>query len=433
MLNEIIRDGTFFSNCISTAPYTSASHASFFTGKWPLKHGVFEFFNRRLTCQTIFTFAKRIGYETLFKTDFPIILGSFLGFDRDVDQYIIEDDEAFLGALEQSQKRLQHTFSFVHFGGLHIPYGFHNLRYGGQHYWKKVEELEGEISGLDDSFTDRLVETYRTEEDLNLLMRYKRVIQHHYFYSHYDKLFSLYLEGVNFFFASRFESFFQKLREILGKQSFLVIIFGDHGEEYDSSSYGHFNTLAEGVLRVPVIFYGTDIPTNFHTKRIRSIDIAPTLLDLLKFPSGKRGMDGISLIKTLREGKTYPERMAIAQAYTSDPREFVAYQQRLLASGKKTGALRHVRYKEIVYEGSCKLMRQNYQYGEQFDLKPCQPRVLLEQLDSDGHWIQFKNIDVENQLLAILDAYNLTHKGGQTTKDIPEEVRQQLLRMGYKV
>src|SRR4051812_43244677 len=59
ILDEMVARGCFFANCVSAAPYTSASHATIFNGKWPLRHGVFEFFNRKLRGETIFTSSRR--------------------------------------------------------------------------------------------------------------------------------------------------------------------------------------------------------------------------------------------------------------------------------------------------------------------------------------------------------------------------------------
>lgn len=98
MLDDITARAAYFPNCISAAPYTSASHATFFTGLWPHHHGVYEFFNRGLARDTVFTLGRRLGYKTVFKVDFPIILGHHLGFDRDIDHYMVEEDEPFLKA-----------------------------------------------------------------------------------------------------------------------------------------------------------------------------------------------------------------------------------------------------------------------------------------------------------------------------------------------
>jgi len=433
VLDYTAGEGAFFSTCISAAPYTSASHASFFTGMWPLKHGVFEFFNRKLTAPTLFTLARRNGYRTVFKTDFPIILGPFLGFERDIDNYVVEDDEEFLSSLKSTER----SFNFVHFGGIHIPYGFHNLRYGGDAYRRKVAEMEEEIPRQEGFLADSLVESYRDDEDMELLLRYKRCVQYHYAHGNYDKLFSMYLDGVSHFCETRFGLFFERLIGLLKGRRFLLVIFGDHGEEYDADSYGHHNSLSEGVLRVPVIFYGTDIPPSHHHARIRSVDVAPTVVDLLGLPaSQRRDMDGVSLADTILHGAAYPERSAFAQAYTNDTREFVDFQKRLLASGRKTGALRHVLYKEAFYEGDFKVTRQSYHYAEHggiSQLRPCPQRITLERRDASARWHAGADAATQTRMLAELDAYNLTRKGGAADREVPDHIRQQLINMGYRV
>src|SRR5690349_6577483 len=87
VLDKLVSEGTYFLNCISAAPYTSASHAAYFTGRWPLKNGVYEIYNRALRSRDIFQIGQANGYQTLFKTDFPLVLGPYLGFTRGVDQY----------------------------------------------------------------------------------------------------------------------------------------------------------------------------------------------------------------------------------------------------------------------------------------------------------------------------------------------------------
>jgi len=432
ILDRLVANGTTFFNCISAAPYTSASHASFFTGQWPLQHGVFEFFNRKLTSPTVFTLAKRAGLPTIFKVDFPVVLGPLLGFDRDIDHYIIEDDDAFLEALSSFKR----SFSFVHFGGLHPPYGFHNLRYGGPHYPRKVEELEAEIPRYMKLPTDQVVETYREGSDLDLMLRYKRIIEYHYGQKHYDKLFSLYLEGADFFIKNRFEPFFHRLEMFLRDKRHLLVLFSDHGHDYDEESCGHFNSVSEGVLRVPVIFCGSGIPARTHATPIRSIDVAPTLVDLAGFDRGRqRAMHGVSLAAAILHGQPYPTRPAVAQAYTSDIYELIKFQHRVLATGKKTGALRHVCYKETVYEEPFRLLRQNHVYTEHGSgIQSCPPKITSERRGADGReWRPFANIDVESRLLGVLDAYNQGRKGGKKLRAIPDQIRQQLSLMGYNV
>ena len=67
-LDELCAKGCFFANAISVAPYTSASHAAYFTGLWPKNNGLYDQFNSKLNAKTVFELAKRAGYTTIFKT-----------------------------------------------------------------------------------------------------------------------------------------------------------------------------------------------------------------------------------------------------------------------------------------------------------------------------------------------------------------------------
>jgi arylsulfatase A-like enzyme len=139
-LDALLRSSVYFNNCYSAAPYTSASHGAYFTGVWPLHNGVYEFFNRKLQKPTIFEYARKQRYKTIFQTDFPIMLGPYLGHSKGVDHYYIEDEVQAFKKLKSYKNK--NTVSFFHFGGVHYPYGFHTLKFGGKDYIKKVEELE---------------------------------------------------------------------------------------------------------------------------------------------------------------------------------------------------------------------------------------------------------------------------------------------------
>lgn len=423
VLGQLAGDGAFFSDCKSAAPYTSASHASLFTGRWPLRHGVYEFFNRKLRGGTVFGAARRRGFRTLFKVDFPIILGPLLGFDRDIDHYIVEDDEAFLAALDPNQP----SFSFVHFGGIHLPYGFHNLRSGGDAYRAKVRDLEFRVPPSAPSAADRLVETYRTAEDLDLLIRYKNAVQHLYREGAYADLFDLYLEGIDVFLDRVFAPFLRRLRERLKHRRTLLVIFGDHGEEYDAESCGHFNTVADSVLTVPLILHGPDIRPGLHRALMRTVDLAPTLCELLGFGGlFAAAMDGVSLAGPLLGGGPYAERPAFAQAYVADTSAFVGYQERLLRQGRKTGALPHVLTREVVIDGGHRL-------EQWLDPAGIPTRVRLEQRDSAGGWRACERADAGRSLGEMLAAYNRTRRGGRALSGVPAEVGVQLAAMGYHV
>ena len=300
VLDEILKSGLYFNNCFSAAPYTSASHAAYFTGMWPLNNGLYEFYNRRLKQPTIFEYAKDQGYKTIFQTDFPIILGESLGFTKGVDYYFVEDENKAFEELENNSQDC--TLSFFHFGAVHYPYGFHTLKFGGDNYVRKVLSLENKYQISDNERQmpeDILSETFRGKKDAELLLRYKYIVfEKLYKQKMYTDLFDLYLEGINYFFEHRFNSFLTKIQDFIDSNDAILFIFSDHGEDWDMFSEGHHNSLSDGVLRVPLLAYGRQVKPRIEERLIRTIDLAPTIAGL--FPYSVKNPNGWFCIKHLR-------------------------------------------------------------------------------------------------------------------------------------
>ncbi|MFI7215865.1 sulfatase-like hydrolase/transferase [Micromonospora maritima] len=365
VLDDLAGRGAYFPNMITAAPYTAAAHGSILTGQFPIRHGLHEFYNGRLRSPTVFTYGRRVGRRTVMNVDFPIILGPQLGYTQDIDTYLTERDDDFVDAVVSADS----TVALAHFGGVHLPYGFHNLRFGGDAYRRKVAELEEMLPADVPPLTDQLVESFRDAEDTDLLLRYKRAVNHFYAQGSYDLLFQLYLDGVEHFLASRFEPFLEKLTERVARtgKRMLLVLFADHGHEFDAHSYGHFNSMNEGVLRVPLMVVGPDVAPGTFVNRIRTVDIAPTVMELAGIPVPSTGVfDGASLAATVRGKEPAPEdRPALAEAYTSDTREFVAYQQRQLR-GEPPGPLKHVLVGQAAYLDQRKLTRVTRRYQPGF-------------------------------------------------------------------
>lgn len=405
-LDELAALGAYFPNTVAAAPYTSASHASILTGRWPTHHGVYEFFRQGLRAQTVFSRAKRAGYATTLKVDFPVILGGALGFDKDVDHYLIEEDEAALQLVTAEPR----TLSCVHFGGVHIPYGFHSLRFGGEDYRETVRALEKELPLEDELPVDRLTETFRDTEDADLLVRYKRIVSHLYRQGEYSRLFGMYLEGVTRFGRCRLGPFLERLLAALDGRRWLLVLFGDHGEEYDEDSYGHFNTLAEGVLRVPVVIAGTDIAPCVRPARVRGIDIGATVLEAIGDRDyARRRVDGASLFGAVRGEPAGEEPVAYGQAYIPETQAHVEFQRSLLKGGRNDGTLPHFLFQEAVYHQDWKFTRRNFEYGPHGSFGPIRPAARparrLERIR--GSLVEAcAEPAVEAELAALLDAYN---------------------------
>lgn len=436
VLDDLARAGAFFPNCITAAPYTSAAHGSFLTGRWPLRHKLYGLFNQRLRGVTVLERARRLGLRTVMKVDFPLILGDRLGFTRGVDEYYAEDDDAFLRSLGRGGP----LFGFAHFGGLHVPYGFHNLRFGGQAYVDKVAELEAELGDEPDPLAGADGPGREHAEalppEVALMVRYRRAVQRLYAQGRYDRLFELYLEGAEHFLRTRFAPFLERLLELVGGRRYLLVLFGDHGEEYGEDSYGHQDSLSEGVIRVPVLLFGPGVRAGLHPGRIRSVDVAPTVLEVI----GDRGrgrlrLDGVTLAGTVWRGEPYDVRTAFSQAYVPATGDYL--DQVRLAGGGSGRRGRHLLYKEAVYEGRHRLTRRHADYRQTAGTwaleRRSAPAVALETVDAQLTPHAVDDSPVAARLGALLDSYNRSGGDGRGERGAPDDIRRQLQAMGYRI
>jgi choline-sulfatase len=352
-IDDFLAESFLFNNAISAAPYTATSHAAYFTGQWPRNNGVCDQISTKLRSRTIFKMAQQKGYHTTFKTDFPFILGKHLNFLGGVDEYFIEDDDAALDAMKQHSK----SFSLFHFGQVHYPYGFHILKYGGNDYLEKVSALEKhyrlspEFAGLKDLAS----ETHRSEMDLELLYRYKNIISHLYGSKMDHDLLQLYVDGINYFNETKLNSFLEKLMNSLKGDNYLIVLFSDHGENWSDGSYGHFNSLEEPCIRVPIAFLAKDIKPGIYQNRIRTIDVCPTLDELIFQEEYK--CDGASLADMIYGGKIEKHREAFSAVWVTALDD---YQRNVAAAVADlpidSGATKPIRYSACSYLGDHKFV-----------------------------------------------------------------------------
>ena len=91
--------------------------------------------------------------------------------------------------------------------------------------------------------------------------------------------------------ARQFDAYVGKIFSLLGEKGYLdnaiVVIFGDHGDAMgERGNYGHYQTLYQEEIHVPIIFWSSDnmkldIDTEFFATLM---DIPPTLLYQLELP-----------------------------------------------------------------------------------------------------------------------------------------------------
>ncbi len=425
ILNQISKSGFFFNNAVSVAPYTSASHAAYFTGKWPKNNGLYDQFNSKLRndVKTIFKLLNENGYETIFKTDFPFILGKYLNLIKGVDKYFIEDDNAALSSIKKNKKQLV----FFHFGQIHYPYGFHNLKYGGEDYVKKLNQLEKKykIKTNEISLEDMAIESFRSDKDIEMLFRYKKIISHLYKNRRDSELFNLYIEGINYFNKKKLNGFLSKLIDLLNKENYLIVIFADHGEAWNDSAYGHHNSLDEDVLRVPIIFYSKDIKPKTYGNRIRTIDLAPTIADILGI---KADYDGKSLKDIIYSDIVEEDREAFSAIWVNESNAVIKQIKSLLKKDK----ISFNKSKSIKYGAS--VYKNNFRYVEYYKKFANRSEELInhnsEALYKNGELVRKKDSKVLKGLKARISTLNNINTQSNIS---PEEIKSYLRLQGYKV
>ena len=100
----------------------------------------------------------------------------------------------------------------------------------------------------------------------------------------------------------------QKLKDMKLYDRTIVIITADHGEAFWEHGFqGHNSQLYEESVHIPMIIKFTS-KTDFHGKHIktpvRTIDLYPSLVDLLELPNNDLNVDGTSFIPYLVSEKS---------------------------------------------------------------------------------------------------------------------------------
>lgn len=302
---DIIQDGIYFKKCVVNSPLTTVSSLSILTGVHPYKHNIRDLgssdFNDNIT--TMAEILKKNGYKTAgFVGNWP--LNSRYGFDRGFDFY--EDNVNFLdkfspelswlniirlfnlfGFIEGWNKdagkvnkkinswleKKDETpfFLFIHYFDPHMPYEPVKVYFDNPNYKGKAD---GSLVYYGSIKTGKI--------ELN-----KEDVKH---------MINLYDSEIKFVDES--------IRNILNKidnENTIIIIVGDHGEglgDHNKRYFNHGSNLYDEEIVVPLIIKYPKLSHRIIEKQVRSIDIIPTILDLVSIKK-LNIMDGTSLIPLL--------------------------------------------------------------------------------------------------------------------------------------
>ena len=279
-LDRIAREGALFPEATVAAPLTRPSHVTMFTGLDPAEHGIRDNVSPSLSpdIPTLATILETAGFAGAAIVS-AVVLSAQSGLDRGFATYsdrfdLGGDDARFLNSIQKrgdgptaeavawlESPREGRLFLWLHLYDPHDPYEPPEpwaSRYPGRPY-------DGEVA-----FSDELV--------------------------------------------GRLDAALER-RGL--KDDTLLVVTSDHGEglgEHGESVHGFF--VYQSTIRVPLLLRGRGIvPGTRPAVTARSVDVAPTLLDLLGVaaPPGAR-FTGRSLARALRGRGHVPEEAAYAES-----------------------------------------------------------------------------------------------------------------------
>jgi arylsulfatase A-like enzyme len=246
---------TLFERCSAATPRTTQSMASILTSRYPVDCGVRYLSDRLPRDQlSLAEILKNQGYTTIAVIATGIPHGKLEdGFDVVLDT---ESEWTAAGTLEKTLEQLQRVkgkfFLFVFFRDPHMPYRPSRVAfdadYQGRFRHEAVYLPDKQNCVFNNGFTPREREHITALYDSEIL--------------DVDRAFGRLLEAVT------------------EKGETQVAFFSDHGESLGEHGYhyDHGDLLYQPGLGVPLIIGGTPYPPGRVPHRVRTIDLAPTLL-----------------------------------------------------------------------------------------------------------------------------------------------------------
>ena len=307
------RAGIVFENAVVSAPWTLPSHVSLLSGVDADRHGVNHGQPMPAGIPTLAEHLRRAGYRTLAVTGGGWMRPDY-GFDRGFDVYrywpagVDKEDELDLGAAKVEawleRPRRQPRFVFLHTFEVHSPH-------------RRRQPFFGRFTGSTDADAGSIViERSSTPPEEGYLLR-KSFFWHRKgatpaltplapseiqeVVDRYDSAIAL--------TDDRLGHLLRRVEELQAAGGTmaggtLVILTSDHGDAFGEKGLASHGYLYDFNLLVPLIFALPDGTGGGRRidRQVRSVDVVPTVLDLLGLPvPAAPEIDGASL-RALLEG-----------------------------------------------------------------------------------------------------------------------------------
>ena len=298
--------GIVFETAVVQSSWTLPSHASLFTGLRALRHGVNHPVRAPERLETLAEILREAGYATM-----GVAGGSYLhprfGLSQGFDLYRSTSgtpqvelasgiEQADLWLREQGAERP--FFLFFHTYEVHDPFNAREPYFSEFGTW--------DITPLEDYVVSR-PRGGPTKNGFQALKEFqvqsksgeKRPLTN----EELPMVVDLYDSGIAYT-DEMLARIFDTLKELGLDEETVVVLTSDHGEALGENGVIGHGSLYDHNLLVPLIFAlpGGEGGGRRIQEQVRSVDVVPTLLDLLDLPP-LRGLDGVSLVP-LMEGRS---------------------------------------------------------------------------------------------------------------------------------
>lgn len=330
-INSLIKKGAYFSQAVSSVAATSPSIGSIFTGLIPFKIGMggegYEKLNPDVP--TYVDHLKNNGYTTYATTS---EVNSFLGltddFDLKIDQNLHNNYfSLFDGLGSKISKKLESSlkepwFFYIHINDLHqpilVPEKFKDKKFGITNYEKMLSAI--------DFWIGKFLKQISLEKTLVVLTAdhgdYVRALKIG------DEVLNLESDSVERLLwklgnkipsklygpKKKLASLLQRVRKEKREQKIKKLKLSRYEQRILTTSRMNLGSqLFDDVLRVPIIITGYNVKSRIISQQVRTIDIFPTITELIGLPKIEYLTDGQSLVPLI-DGKLLEEKLAYIES-----------------------------------------------------------------------------------------------------------------------
>jgi arylsulfatase A-like enzyme len=259
-IDLISNDGIWFKYCITPSNWTGTSLSSMFTSKY--------YTNLKVTKKgyttpdrspTLTKILKDNGFKTFIIREDNYRVNKLPEINRGVDKHIlINDDELKTKSAKALISKHKKIFLFLHYSAPHAHYDIHDgVKIFGN---SDVDKYDNELAYVDREI-GRLIDFLKSKK--------------------------LY-------------------------QDTLIIITSDHGEMFSHGYKYHGGSLYNPEIMVPLFFKGLGKKNSVFYQKVSSIDIFPTILNLLNIPPPE-DINGVSLLPLIYLNQYYRERIILSE------------------------------------------------------------------------------------------------------------------------